>query len=134
MPGFNTTCTSEVKKRFQAFAFTFNLYRYTPGTPFMARLSEHLRFYVMKKQTEDPLWQKATVILSGHEVGLALTPGCQIGYVDHTGCYQLVFFTIRLTRVVSPGGVRLATWSILAVIHWCFDCKICMVFDCKMTR
>ena len=40
----------------------------TPGTPFMARLSEHLRFYVMKKQTEDPQWQKATVILSGHEV------------------------------------------------------------------
>ena len=40
----------------------------TPGTPFMARLSEHLRFYVQKKQTEDPLWQKATVILSGHEV------------------------------------------------------------------
>ena len=40
----------------------------TPGTPFMARLSEHLRFYVLKKQTEDPLWQKATVILSGHEV------------------------------------------------------------------
>jgi 5'-3' exoribonuclease 1 len=27
----------------------------TPGTPFMARLSEHLRFYVQKKQTEDPL-------------------------------------------------------------------------------
>eukprot|EP00227_Mantoniella_beaufortii_P001303 CAMPEP_0197618544 /NCGR_PEP_ID=MMETSP1326-20131121/61589_1 /TAXON_ID=1155430 /ORGANISM="Genus nov. species nov., Strain RCC2288" /LENGTH=324 /DNA_ID=CAMNT_0043187443 /DNA_START=325 /DNA_END=1297 /DNA_ORIENTATION=- len=40
----------------------------TPGTPFMARLSEHLRFYVLKKQTEDPLWAKATVILSGHEV------------------------------------------------------------------
>ena len=40
----------------------------TPGTPFMARLSEHLKFYVLKKQTEDPLWQKATVILSGHEV------------------------------------------------------------------
>ena len=38
------------------------------GTPFMARLSEHLKFYVLKKQTEDPLWQKATVILSGHEV------------------------------------------------------------------
>ena len=34
----------------------------------MARLSEHLKFYVLKKQTEDPLWQKATVILSVHEV------------------------------------------------------------------
>ena len=40
----------------------------TPGTPFMARLSEHLKFYVLKKQTEDPLWQRTTVILSGHEV------------------------------------------------------------------
>jgi 5'-3' exoribonuclease 1 len=40
----------------------------TPGTPFMQRLSAHLKFYVQKKQTEDPLWQKATVILSGHEV------------------------------------------------------------------
>ena len=40
----------------------------TPGTPFMARLSEHCQFYVKKKQTEDPLWAKATVILSGHEV------------------------------------------------------------------
>ena len=40
----------------------------TPGTEFMARLSEHLKFYVRKKQTEDPLWAKVTVILSGHEV------------------------------------------------------------------
>jgi hypothetical protein len=23
-------------------------------------------------------------------VGLSLTPGCQIGYMDHTGCHQLV--------------------------------------------
>ena len=40
----------------------------TPGTEFMARLTEHLKFYVRKKQTEDPLWAKVTVILSGHEV------------------------------------------------------------------
>jgi hypothetical protein len=26
----------------------------------------------------------------GTEVGLALTPGWQIGYMDHTGCHQLV--------------------------------------------
>jgi hypothetical protein len=26
--------------------------------------------------------------------------------------------------VTSPGGVRLVTWTIPAVINWCFDCKI----------
>jgi hypothetical protein len=40
----------------------------TPGTPFMARLSEHLHFFVRKQQTSDPAWQRMTVILSGHEV------------------------------------------------------------------
>ena len=40
----------------------------TPGTPFMARLSEHLHFFVRKQQTHDPAWQRMTVILSGHEV------------------------------------------------------------------
>jgi hypothetical protein len=40
----------------------------------------------------------------------AVTPGCQIGYMDHTGrdmdhtgCHQLVLLTIRPTRVVTPG-------------------------------
>jgi hypothetical protein len=31
-------------------------------------------------------------------LGLALTPGCQIGYMDHTGCREPVYFTIRPTR------------------------------------
>jgi hypothetical protein len=42
-------------------------------------------------------------------VGRVVTPGCQIGcvdhtacYVDHTACHQLVLFTIRPTRVVIP--------------------------------
>jgi hypothetical protein len=30
------------------------------------------------------------------DLGLSLTPGCQIAYTDHTGCHQLdVFLTIR---------------------------------------
>ena len=37
----------------------------TPGTPFLQRLDNHLRFYVRKKISEDPLWQKPQVILSG---------------------------------------------------------------------
>ncbi len=40
----------------------------TPGTPFMARLSEQLRYFVNKKVTEDKEWQKCEIILSGHEV------------------------------------------------------------------
>ena len=40
----------------------------TPGTPFMERLAEHLRFFVRHKIAEDPLWQVPTVVLSGHDV------------------------------------------------------------------
>jgi hypothetical protein len=50
-------------------------------------------------------------------VGLR-TPGCQIGYMDHAGCHQLMFVTARPTRVEPlPGGVRLVTRSILAAIN-----------------
>ncbi|KAJ2946889.1 hypothetical protein O0L34_g16222 [Tuta absoluta] len=42
----------------------------TPGTVFMARLHEQLRFFVKEKISTDPLWAKVKVILSGHE-----TPG-----------------------------------------------------------
>ena len=37
----------------------------TPGTQFLQRLDQHLRFYVRKKISEDPLWQKPQVVLSG---------------------------------------------------------------------
>ncbi|KAL1753974.1 exonuclease II [Schizophyllum commune] len=40
----------------------------TPGTPFMARLSEQLRYFVNKKITEDANWREVEVVLSGHEV------------------------------------------------------------------
>ncbi|TRM64823.1 exonuclease II [Schizophyllum amplum] len=40
----------------------------TPGTPFMARLSEQLRYFVNKKITEDANWHGVEVVLSGHEV------------------------------------------------------------------
>ncbi|GLC57430.1 hypothetical protein PLESTB_001223500 [Pleodorina starrii] len=40
----------------------------TPGTEFMARLGKHLRFFIRRKMAEDPLWQKPTVVFSGHEV------------------------------------------------------------------
>lgn len=38
------------------------------GTPFMARLSEQLRYFVNKKISEDANWRDIEVVLSGHEV------------------------------------------------------------------
>ncbi|CAG7833351.1 unnamed protein product [Allacma fusca] len=42
----------------------------TPGTEFMARLHEHLQYFVKVKVSTDPLWQREglVVILSGHDV------------------------------------------------------------------
>lgn len=40
----------------------------TPGTPFMARLSEQLKWFIAKKVTEDAAWQGPQIILSGHDV------------------------------------------------------------------
>lgn len=42
----------------------------TPGTEFMARLHEQLKYFVQKKLSTDRLWQGVHVYLSGHE-----TPG-----------------------------------------------------------
>ena len=38
------------------------------GTPFMARLSAHLKYYVTKRISEDAEWRNVKVILSGHDV------------------------------------------------------------------
>ncbi|KAJ6256625.1 hypothetical protein Dda_8490 [Drechslerella dactyloides] len=40
----------------------------TPGTAFMAKLSQQLRYFVNKKVSEDVDWQGVEIILSGHEV------------------------------------------------------------------
>ncbi|EHK41679.1 hypothetical protein TRIATDRAFT_228664 [Trichoderma atroviride IMI 206040] len=40
----------------------------TPGTEFMAKLSQQLRYFVNKKISEDTDWQGCDVVLSGHEV------------------------------------------------------------------
>ncbi|KAM6224640.1 5'-3' exoribonuclease 1 isoform 2-T2 [Rhynchocyon petersi] len=42
----------------------------TPGTEFMARLHEHLKYFVNMKITTDKSWQEVTIYFSGHE-----TPG-----------------------------------------------------------
>ncbi|KAL8391973.1 hypothetical protein RB595_002258 [Gaeumannomyces hyphopodioides] len=40
----------------------------TPGTAFMAKLSEQLKYFVNKKVSEDKEWQDCEIVLSGHEV------------------------------------------------------------------
>lgn len=40
----------------------------TPGTEFMARLTQQLKYFVAKKVTEDIDWQGCEIVLSGHEV------------------------------------------------------------------
>jgi 5'-3' exoribonuclease 1 len=40
----------------------------TPGTEFMARLTQQLKYFVSKKVSEDVDWQGVEVVLSGHEV------------------------------------------------------------------
>lgn len=40
----------------------------TPGTEFMAKLTEQLKYFVSKKISEDKEWQGVDIVLSGHEV------------------------------------------------------------------
>lgn len=40
----------------------------TPGTEFMAKLTEQLKYFISKKVSEDVDWQGVEVVLSGHEV------------------------------------------------------------------
>ncbi|KAL4886237.1 XRN 5'-3' exonuclease N-terminus-domain-containing protein [Aspergillus karnatakaensis] len=40
----------------------------TPGTEFMAKLTEQLKYFISKKISEDKDWQGVDIVLSGHEV------------------------------------------------------------------
>ena len=40
----------------------------TPGTHFMVKLHEQLKYFINKKITEDAAWANVQVILSGHDV------------------------------------------------------------------
>ncbi|KAI3406046.2 exo2 [Candida oxycetoniae] len=40
----------------------------TPGTEFMAKLTNNLKYFIHKKITEDSQWANVEIILSGHEV------------------------------------------------------------------
>ncbi|KAK2814112.1 hypothetical protein FQN50_000516 [Emmonsiellopsis sp. PD_5] len=40
----------------------------TPGTEFMAKLTQQLKYFINKKVSEDVEWQGVDIVLSGHEV------------------------------------------------------------------
>jgi 5'-3' exoribonuclease 1 len=40
----------------------------TPGTEFMAKLTQHLQYFIRSKLDQDALWRTPQIILSGHEV------------------------------------------------------------------
>ncbi|ETS76838.1 hypothetical protein PFICI_10712 [Pestalotiopsis fici W106-1] len=40
----------------------------TPGTEFMQKLTQHLKYFIAKKVSEDKDWQGCDIVLSGHEV------------------------------------------------------------------
>lgn len=40
----------------------------TPGTEFMAKLTQNLKYFIHKKMSEDTRWSNVKIILSGHEV------------------------------------------------------------------
>lgn len=40
----------------------------TPGTEFMAKLTQQLKYFINKKVSEDSDWQGVEIVLSGHEV------------------------------------------------------------------
>jgi 5'-3' exoribonuclease 1 len=40
----------------------------TPGTEFMAKLTQQLKYFISKKVSEDIEWQGVEIVLSGHEV------------------------------------------------------------------
>jgi len=51
----------------------------TPGTAFMAKVSAHLRYFIRKKQGEDPIWRRLHIVFSGHEVG----GSAHLGVLEH---------------------------------------------------
>mmetsp|Transcript_30068 Transcript_30068/g.72162 ORF Transcript_30068/g.72162 Transcript_30068/m.72162 type:complete len:1544 (+) Transcript_30068:2-4633(+) len=40
----------------------------TPGTEFMAKVSDVIKYFIRKKIKEDPIWRNLNVIFSGHEI------------------------------------------------------------------
>lgn len=70
----------------------------TPGTEFMDRLHEGLRYFIKSKISADPLWQRCRVILSGHNVSF-----------HHFNLIQDVAITYVLIYLFCTGSRRRRT-------------------------
>ena len=64
----------------------------TPGTEFLLRISECIRYFIRKKIKEDPLWKNLSVIFSGPEVP---------GEGEHKVSY---------TMMLCPGNIPMHLW------------------------
>jgi len=40
----------------------------TPGTEFMAKVSDAIKYFIRQKIKDDPLWRNLKVVFSGHEI------------------------------------------------------------------
>ena len=86
----------------------------TPGTAFMARLSEHLCFFVRKKIAEDPAWQRPHIIFSGgiSAVHFPCTPSPELS--QRMSCVMWQLRSLINQAPVRPGPL-LSLVSILGV-------------------
>lgn len=81
--------------------------RYETGTPFMARLSAQLKYFIAKKVSEDSDWRGVEIILSGHEVSAPATLHPRYETKEHSpqvpgeGEHKIMEY-IRLTKA-QPG-------------------------------
>lgn len=53
------------------------------GTPFMARLSAQLKYFIAKKVSEDADWRGVEIVLSGHDVRLRRLRGAHLVLTVH---------------------------------------------------
>ena len=80
----------------------------TPGTEFLLRISECIRYFIRKKIKEDPLWKNLSVIFSGPEV-----PGegeHKVSFTERPGVvilgFVLTFIVAALTNPISDNATH----------------------------
>ena len=64
----NLLLQSNTSSEQNAYGGAFDSNCITPGTEFMARISEAIKYFIRKKIKEDPFWRSLQIVFSGHEV------------------------------------------------------------------
>ena len=87
-----------------------SLYRFdsnciTPGTEFMVRLHEQLKYFVNQKVATDHSWQSVEVVLSGQEVGrvVCVCVRARDGECVLTVCVVIHVYSPPLPVVITTG-------------------------------